>query len=265
MGGIAMARDLASGAKRKILPQGYDPSLRRGGQMTHRLVRLALAFSVGVRALGGQGTSRPAATISAGPLWTRGATCYEVFVRSFYDSDEDGLGDFNGVTQKLDYINDGNPASTHSLGARCIWLMPVAEPPSYHGYDVRDYYNVSRACGTADDFKRFMPAAHKRAIRVLVDMVLNHTSSDNPWFQAALRDPASPYRAWYRFSPTKPAEKGPWGQEVWHKSPTRDEYYYGVFWSGMPDLNYETPAVREEANRIARFWIDEMGVDGFRL
>jgi alpha-amylase len=214
-----------------------------------------------VPALASQGPPR----VSAGPLWTRGATCYEVFVRSFFDSDGDGIGDLPGLIRKLDYINDGNPASRHSLGARCIWLMPVAESPSYHGYDVTDYYRIEHDYGTAADFKRLVAEAHRRGIRVLVDMVLNHTAADNAWFQAALHDTASPYRKWYRFSRTKPAEKGPWGQEVWHKSPARDEYYYGVFWSGMPDLDYHNAAVRDEAYRIARYWIEEMGVDGFRL
>ena len=199
------------------------------------------------------------------PAWVHGATCYEVFVRSFYDSDGDGIGDLNGLTAKLDYINDGNRRSERSLGARCVWLMPIVESPSYHGYDATDYYHVARAYGTNEDFKRFVAAAHRRGIRVLVDMVLNHTSNEHPWFQAAMRDTASPYRKWYRWSPTKPDAKGPWGQEVWYKSPVRDEYYYAVFWSGMPDLNYETTAVRTEVKKIARFWLREMGVDGFRL
>ncbi|HZI41265.1 MAG TPA: alpha-amylase family glycosyl hydrolase, partial [Gemmatimonadaceae bacterium] len=199
------------------------------------------------------------------PPWVRGATCYEVFVRSFYDSNGDGVGDLNGLTAKLDYINDGKADSQQSLGARCIWLMPIVESPSYHGYDATDYYKVAHAYGTNDDFKRLVAEAHKRGIRVLVDMVLNHTSNEHPWFQAAMRDTASPYRAWYRWSPTKPSGKGPWGQEVWYKSPVRDEYYYAVFWSGMPDLNYETPAVRAEVKKIARFWLKDMGVDGFRL
>ncbi len=190
------------------------------------------------------------------PAWTRGAVCYEVFVRSFFDSDGDGIGDLNGLTARLDYVKD--------LGASCLWLMPVAASPSYHGYDVKDYYRVEPAYGTSEDFRHLVAEAHHRGIRVLVDMVLNHASSEHPSFQAALRDPASPYRAWYRFSPT-PGGKGPWGAEAWHRSPVRDEYYYGVFWKGMPDLNYETPAVREEAKKIATFWLREMGVDGFRL
>jgi glycosidase/predicted alpha/beta superfamily hydrolase len=190
------------------------------------------------------------------PAWTRGGTCYEVFVRSFYDLSGDGIGDLNGLTAKLDYIA--------KLGASCIWLMPVAASPSYHGYDVSDYYRIEPAYGTNDDFKRLVVEAHRRGIAVLVDMVLNHASSEHPSFQAALRDTTSPYRSWYRFSPTS-LGKGPWGAEAWHRSPVRDEYYYGVFWSGMPDLNYETPAVREEAKKVATFWLRDMDVDGFRL
>jgi glycosidase len=100
---------------------------------------------------------------------------------------------------------------------------------------------------------------------VLVDMVLNHASSEHPYFKDAALNASSPYRNWFRWSATKPDVKGPWGQEVWHKSPVRDEFYYGIFWHGMPDLNYENAAVREEAKKVARFWLEEMGVDGFRL
>lgn len=198
------------------------------------------------------------------PAWTRGGTCYEVFVRSFYDSNGDGIGDLNGLIDKLDYINDGDPASQTDLGADCIWLMPVAESPSYHGYDVSDYYRIEPDYGTNADFQHLMAEAHRRGIAVLVDMVLNHTSDRHPHFQEALRDPTSPYRAWYRFSPT-PRGRGPWGAEAWRRSPVRDEYYYGVFSPDMPDLDYHTPAVREEAKKIATFWLREMGVDGFRL
>ena len=197
-----------------------------------------------------------AAQRATGPAWARGAVCYEVFVRSFYDSDGDGIGDLNGLIEKLDYID--------TLGASCIWLMPVAKSPSYHGYDVSDYYRVEPAYGTNDDFKRLVAGAHRRRIKVLVDMVLNHSSSEHPYFQAALHDTTSPYRAWYRFAPA-PLGKGPHGGDDWHRSPVRDEYYYGVFWSGMPDLNYQTPAVRDEAKKIATFWLRDLGADGFRL
>ncbi|MEJ2185798.1 MAG: alpha-amylase family glycosyl hydrolase [Gemmatimonadota bacterium] len=198
------------------------------------------------------------------PAWTRGAACYEVFVRSFYDSNGDGVGDLNGLIQKLDYINDGDPASKSDLGASCIWLMPIAESPSYHGYDVSDYYHVKPAYGTNDDFKRLVAEAHRRGIKVIVDMVLNHTSSQYPAFQEALRDTASQYRDWYLFSP-EPLGNGPWGAPAWHRSPVRDEYYYGLFSPDMPDLNYRNPAVQEEAMKEATFWLRDMGADGLRL
>ena len=191
-----------------------------------------------------------AAPQTAVPAWTHGGVCYEIFVRSFSDSNGDGIGDLNGLIQKLDYVA--------GLGVNCIWLMPVAASPSYHGYDVSDYYHIEPAYGTNDDFQRLVAEAHRHGIAVLVDMVLNHSSSEHPYFQAALHDTTSPYRAWYRFAPTSPGKD-------WHHSPVRDEYYYGLFWSGMPDLNYETPAVREEAKKIATFWLRNMGVDGFRL
>ncbi len=208
----------------------------------------------------------PAAAQETDPhAWKRGGVCYEIFVRSFYDSDGDGVGDLRGLIQKLDYVNDGNPQSHSDLGASCIWLMPVAQSPSYHGYDVTDYYRVNREYGTNDDFKLLVFEAHKRGIRVLVDLVLNHASSEHPYFKHALLHPDSPYRDWFVFSPELPEEESPWGSPIWHRSELRDEYYYGLFWGGMPDLNYENPAVMEEAKRIASFWLHEMGADGFRL
>jgi alpha-amylase len=197
--------------------------------------------------------------------WRRGATCYEVFVRSYFDSDGDGIGDLRGLTAKLDYINDGDPRTARDLGARCIWLMPVAESPSYHGYDATDYYRVDPDYGTNADFKAFAAAAHERGVAVLVDMVLNHVSNQHPFFRDASAGPTAPHRNWFRWSAMRPAEKGPWGQAVWHRSASRDEYYYGVFWHTMPDLNYDTPAVREEGKKVATFWLTEMGADGFRL
>jgi alpha-amylase len=199
--------------------------------------------------------AHPGAAQQTAPAWTRGAVCYEIFVRSFQDSDGDGIGDLPGLTSRLDYIA--------GLGATCVWLMPVAESPSYHGYDVSDYYRVEADYGTNDDFRHFTDEAHRRGIRVLVDMVLNHSSNRLPAFRAALRDTASPYRSWFRFSPT-PRGRGPFG-EGWHRSSVREEYYYGAFSRVMPDLDYHTPAVREEAKRIATFWLREMHVDGFRL
>ncbi|MFN3373030.1 MAG: alpha-amylase family glycosyl hydrolase, partial [Chloroflexus sp.] len=211
----------------------------------------------------------PGPTATPFPLqagWWDGAVCYEIFVRSFYDSDGDGIGDINGIIAKLDYLNDGDPTTTRDLGVNCIWLMPVAEAASYHGYDTIDYYTVEKDYGTNEDFKRLVAEANKRGIKIIIDLVLNHTSTQHPWFQEALRDPNSPYRDWYLWSAIDPGFRGPFGNNVvWHKSPIRDEYYYGVFWGGMPDLNFRNPAVTAEAHKIARFWVEEMGVAGFRL
>ena len=229
-----------------------DPRAR-----ARRLALLTLCATLG--ACASVPTPGPAAS------WTRGATCYEIFVRSFQDSNGDGIGDIPGLISRLDYINDGDPATRRDLGARCIWLMPVAESPSYHGYDVADYYRVERDYGTNGDFRRLMTEAHRRGIRVLVDMVLNHASSQHPFFIAASRDTTSRYRDWFRWAPTKPTELNPWGQSNWHKSPVRDEWFYGFFWSGMPDLNYRNPEVLSEMERVARFWLTDMNVDGFRL
>ena len=212
-------------------------------------------------------SNAPAATgLALNPnVWWRNGVCYEVFVRSFYDSDGDGVGDLRGLTSRLDYINDGNPTSGRSLGANCIWLMPIDKSMSYHGYDVVDYYHVDPRYGTDDDFRNLVTEAHRRGIHVIVDFVPNHSGSQNPWFQAALNDPKSPYRDWYRWSKTLPTQKGPWGQQAWHKSPVRDEYYYGVFWHEMPDLNYENPAVRAEMQKVVTYWIKEMHADGLRF
>jgi glycosidase len=180
---------------------------------------------------------------------------YEIFVRSFRDSNGDGIGDFNGVIEKLDYLQ--------GLGIKGIWLMPINPSPSYHGYDVTDYYAVNPEYGTMEDFKRLLEEAHRRDIRIIMDLVLNHTSSQHPWFQSALT-PGSEYREWYVWSETDPGYLGPWGAQAWYRA-GNGQYYYAIFWDQMPDLNYNTPAVREESKKIASFWLDEVGVDGFRL
>jgi glycosidase len=197
--------------------------------------------------------------------WWRDGVCYEVFVRSFVDADGDGVGDLRGLTSRLDYINDGNPQTTTDLGANCIWLMPISKSVSYHGYDVTDYYHVDPHYGTDEDFRQLMREAHRRGIYVIVDFVPNHSSDKHPFFQSALQGPGSPYRDWYRWSAVRPNQLGPWGQEVWHKSPLRDEYYYGLFWGGMPDLNYQSPAVLQEMEKATLHWLTDMGADGFRF
>lgn len=195
--------------------------------------------------------------------WARGAVFYEVFVRSFADANGDGIGDLAGLTSKLDYLNDGNPATTTDLGVDALWLMPVFDSPSYHGYDVVNYEAIEPDYGTAADFERLLAEAHKRGLRVIVDFVMNHTSSQNPWFQASASLPPGPYRTWYVWRGDNPGWTQPWGRgPVWHES--NGAFYYGIFWSGMPDLNFATPAVREEIERLAALWLGR-GVDGFRL
>ncbi|MGM0581364.1 MAG: alpha-amylase family glycosyl hydrolase [Bacteroidota bacterium] len=194
--------------------------------------------------------------------WWNEAVFYEIFVRSFYDSDGDGIGDFQGLIQKLDYLNDGNPATHHDLGVNGIWLMPIHQSPSYHGYDVTDYREIESDYGTNEDFKEFIAEAHERGIKVIIDYVMNHSSSEHQWFQDS-KNPSNEKRDWYVWEDTNPGGSGPWGQNVWHQD--NGDYYYGLFWGGMPDLNYETPAVKEEMFDISTFWLEEMNVDGFRL
>ena len=200
-----------------------------------------------------------------GAGWKNGATCYEIFVRSFYDSDGDGVGDINGIIEKLDYINDGDAASQRDLGAQCIWLMPISPSPSYHGYDVTDYYGINPEYGTEADFKRLVAEAHERGIAIVIDMVLNHSSSEHPYFKHALLHEDSPYRDWYIWLPEHPGVRNEWGGDNWHRNEHRGNFYYGFFWQGMPDLNVENREVVEETKRIATHWLREMGVDGFRL
>ncbi len=199
---------------------------------------------------------------STGENWWNDAVFYEVFVRSFKDSNGDGKGDINGLIEKLDYLNDGNPDTNTDLGVTALWLMPIMESPSYHGYDIVDFYTVERDYGTNEDFKRLMYEAHKRGIRVVIDLVINHTSTESPWFKASnAGDPQ--YRDWYIWSEKDPGYLGPWGAKAWYSG--GDGYYYAMFWSGMPDLNFRNPQVTEEIFKIISYWLLDMKVDGFRL
>ena len=195
---------------------------------------------------------------SEGYPWWNDTVFYEIFVRSFYDSDGDGTGDFQGLTEKLDYLNDGNPTTTDDLGITGIWLMPINVSPSYHGYDVTDYYDINPDYGTLDDFKIFLEEAHNRGIAVIMDLVINHSSSRHPWFEAST-DPSSEYRDFYNWQDTRPPSAD------WHKWNPTDDYYYGLFWEGMPDLNLSNETVTKEIYQIAEFWLSDIGVDGFRL
>jgi glycosidase len=200
-------------------------------------------------------TSLP--TGSAGYPWWNDSVFYQVFVRSFYDSDGEGIGDLKGLIARLDYLNDGDPGTTTDLGVTGLWLLPIHPAASYHGYDVTDYFAVNPQYGTLDDFKQLLAEAHARGIRILIDLVLNHTSSQHPWFVASQNE-QSPFRDWYVWSPSDP------GQAGWHVS-TSGGYYYGFFWEGMPDLNYTNPDVTDQMQAVVRFWLQDVGVDGFRL
>ena len=209
------------------------------------------------------GRGAPVSSPASARPWQNEAVFYEIFVRSFYDSDENGVGDFNGITQKLDYLNDGDPKTTDDLGVTALWLMPIFPSPSYHGYDTTDYFGVNPEYGTLEDFKRLLVEAHKRGMRVVIDLMLNHTSTEHPWFQASL-DPASPYRDWYLWSDAKPDSSGPMGEEAWRPGP-QGGYYYAAFTEGMPDLNLANPEVTGKLKEATRFWLEEVQVDGFRL
>lgn len=183
---------------------------------------------------------------------------YEIFVRSFADSNADGIGDFNGITEKLDYLKE--------LGIDGLWLMPINASSSYHGYDVTDYYELNPEYGDESDFKRLLDEAHSRDIKVIMDFVINHTGSEHSWFEAS-KNPDSKYRDFYQWRNEDDdqldlSDRSPWGSEEWHRY--GDSYYFGMFWSGMPDLNYDNDAVRAEIKNAAAKWL-EMGVDGFRL
>ncbi len=207
------------------------------------------------------GSACTAATTPISKDWNE-RVWYEVFVRSFKDASGDGIGDLRGLTEQLDYLNDGDPATTTDLGVGGLWLMPIAESPSYHGYDVVDYRTVERDYGTNEEFKTFLAAAHERGIKVIVDLVMNHSSSEHPWFKDAAT-PGAKHDDWYVWEDEQPTWLGPGGQVVWH--PEGERWFYGVFWEGMPDLNLRSPAVTVEFEDVARFWLDDMGVDGFRL
>lgn len=195
--------------------------------------------------------------------WWKTAIFYQIFVRSFEDSDGDGIGDFQGIINRLDYLNDGDPETSDDLGITAIWLMPIHPSPSYHGYDVTDYRQVNPDYGTMEDFSRLLEEAHRRGIRVIIDLVINHTSTQHPWFKEAL-NPDSPYHDYYVWADEDPGFRGPQSQKVWHFAPN-GKYYYALFWDQMPDLNFLNEAVVGEVFDIARYWLEEVGVDGFRV
>ncbi|QTA38084.1 alpha-amylase [Thermosipho ferrireducens] len=180
---------------------------------------------------------------------------YEIFVRSFYDSNGDGIGDFSGIARKVDYLVE--------LGIDAVWLMPFNEAISYHGYDVVDYYTVEKDYGTMEDFEKMIGILHENGIKIIMDLVINHTSDKHPWFLDAIENlDSSPYWNWYFMSLEDHSGKANWhykfnskGQKVW---------YFGLFGPSMPDLNHDNPYLRNEIKKIVKFWLNK-GIDGFRL
>ena len=202
-------------------------------------------------------------TLKSDPQWYRDAVIYEVFCRGFYDSNGDGVGDLRGLTAKLDYL--------HWLGVDCLWLLPVfASPLRDGGYDISDFYQVHPDYGTVDDLRELIEEAHERGIRVISDLVMNHTSEQHPWFQEARQGPQSPKRDWYVWSDTMARYRE--ARVIFVDSETSNwtwddqagAYYWHRFFRHQPDLNYDNPAVQEAMLDVVRFWL-RLGLDGLRL
>ena len=207
--------------------------------------------------------SEPGHWFESDPLWFKRAVFYEIHIRGFFDSDDNGAGDLRGIQDKLDYLQ--------WLGIDCIWLLPMYESPLRDGgYDIADFYNVHPDYGTVEDFRNLVDAAHRRGIRVIADLVVNHTSSDHPWFQASRADRDGPYGDWYVWSDTDER----WSEariifvdsepSNWTWDPVRGQYFWHRFFHHQPDLNYDNPEVQEAMLGVLRFWLD-LGIDGFRL
>ena len=195
-------------------------------------------------------------------LWYKNAVFYEISVRAFKDSNGDGHGDLRGLTEKLDYLQ--------TLGVDCVWVMPIYPSPlKDDGYDIADYYNVAETFGSLDDLKTLIEAAHARGIRIVMDLVLNHTSDEHPWFKASRSDRNSPYRDYYVWSDTDQKYKDTriifldTEPSNWTFDEQTGQYYWHRFYASQPDLNFDNPKVQEEMFNVARFWLD-LGIDGFR-
>src|SRR2546425_9934058 len=197
------------------------------------------------------------------PLWYKDAILYELHVKAFCDSNDDGIGDFLGLIEKLDYVQD--------LGVTALWLLPTYPSPQRDdGYDISDYMSIQPAYGTLPDFEAFVDAAHSRGLRVITELVMNHTSDQHPWFQAARRDPSSPYRDYYVWSDTDQRYRDAriiftdTEPSNWTWDPVARQYFWHRFFSHQPDLNFDNPAVIRAVMKVLQSWAD-IGVDGFRL
>ena len=196
-------------------------------------------------------------------LWYKNAVIYCLSVGTYMDANGDGVGDFEGLTRRLDYLQ--------GLGITTVWLMPFQPSPGRdNGYDIKDYYGVDPRYGTLGDFVEFTHACRQRGMRVIIDLVVNHTSDEHPWFQSARKDPASPYRDWYVWADRKPAhaDQGvvfPGVQDsTWSRDPVAKSWYFHRFYEFQPDLNTANPHVQAEILKIMGFWL-QLGVSGFRM
>ena len=254
------------------LPHGFQvarPVLRRGVRLVDRReLRAARPVDAPVprAARGGPVSSRggePGHWFEAQPLWFKTAVFYEIHIRGFFDGNGDGSGDFRGLTEKLDYLQ--------WLGVDCIWLLPFYNSPLRDGgYDIADYFTIHQDYGVVEDVRELIEQSHQRGIRVIADLVMNHTSSDHAWFQEARSSPDSPKRDWYVWSDTVhryedariifiDTESSNWTWDEQAKA-----YFWHRFYSHQPDLNFDNPEVREAMLEVLRFWLD-LGLDGFRL
>lgn len=194
--------------------------------------------------------------------WWQQATIYQIYPKSFQDSSDRGTGDLQGIIHRLDYLQQ--------LGVDALWLTPIYPSPQIdNGYDIANYRDIDPAYGSLADFDQLIAEAHARGLRIIMDMVVNHTSTRHPWFQAALADPTSPYRDYYLWrDPVNGQPPNNWlskfGGSAWQRDPVSDQYYLHLFAVEQADLNWENPAVRAEVKEILHFWADR-GVDGFRL
>jgi len=198
------------------------------------------------------------------PDWAKHGVMYEIFVRSFCDSNGDGIGDLKGITSRLDYLNDGNPETTNDLGIKLIWLMPVFDSPSYHGYDVSDYYKINHDYGTNEDFQELLREAHKRGIKIITDLILNHCSSQHALYRDAYNNPDSKYDKWFYFSNETNTRTHNW----YFRNDQQDRAMLDPF---MPAWNVNNPEVQDYLFAAAKYWIDPNndgdfsdGIDGYR-
>ena len=212
-----------------------------------------------------EGTTMPGTDTAA---WWRRAVCYQIYPRSFQDSNGDGIGDILGIISRLDYLNDGTP---RSLGIDAIWLSPCYRSPMKDfGYDISDYTDIDLIFGNRDDFERLVSEAHRRGIKIILDLVINHTSDCHPWFVESRSSKDNPKRNWYLWHPGnngRPPNNWFAGFELksaWWRDERTGEYYLGTFTRHQPEVNWRNPDLRRAMYDVIRFWLD-LGVDGFRM